>query len=324
MKIRLIKRAHQQPPHGKGVPMNWIKKLFRRGAPTLPPEPKGPAGEAAVINLEEASAVFEIVASVQTDVGCVRDTNEDGALFTRPQDPEVLRTKGVLALVADGMGGCSGGEFASAMAIAGIPRSYYVSQLGQSEALKEAFEKANREIFEAATENPALAGMGTTGVALAVCQGYAYAAYVGDSRIYLIRDGRIYLLTEDHSMVFEMVNKGFITREEARNHEERNVLLRSLGGRPEVEVSIWAEPMPIRQDDRFLLCSDGLHDLIDDVRILETAAELDNSAVALKLIEMAKEQGGYDNITVALLRVKSPTGEPLRDAKSTREILVAQ
>jgi protein phosphatase len=262
---------------------------------------------------------FTIVASVQTDVGLVRDLNEDNASFTRPRDPGVLQSKGMLALVVDGMGGCSGGEVASGMAVASIPRAYYESPAEPHQALKRAFEEANRKIFDSAAEDFTLAGMGTTAVALAIRGDQAFAAYVGDSRLYLIRAARIYQMTQDHSVVFDLVRKGLLTPEEARNHEDRNVLLRSLGGRAEVEVSVWDEPMTIRDGDQFLLCSDGLHDLVDNSEILSGVLSGDDVP---GLIGLAKERGGYDNITVALVRVQSAASGLPADAKATREIVV--
>jgi protein phosphatase len=272
----------------------------------------------------EPAKSYEVHASVQTDVGCVRDINEDSATFTRPQDPELLARKGLLTLVADGMGGCSGGEIASAMVIAWVPRAYYESPSAPHEALKEAFQKVNHEIFSAANKDLNLAGMGTTAVALAICGDLAYAAYVGDSRLYLIRDGRIYLMTQDHSLVFDLVQKGLITREDARNHEDRNVLVRSLGGRSEVEVSIWDEPMTVHEDDRFLLCSDGLHDLVEDPEILDAVLGADDDSATLKLIGLAKQRGGYDNVTAALVRIRGKSDLPAQDFKATREFQAQQ
>ena len=126
-------------------------------------------------------------------------------------------------------------------------------------------------------------------------------AYVGDSRLYLIRRGQIYRMSEDHSMVFEMVHQGLLTPEQARNHQDRNVLSRVLGSRPQVEVSCWDEPFPIKPGDRFLLCSDGLHDLVTDERMLELGMQGDIGEATARLVQAANENGGYDNIAVVLL-----------------------
>jgi PPM family protein phosphatase len=278
---------------------------------------------------EPSAKNLEVSPSILTDVGCVRENNEDRVLFDRPDNPQLLISKGVLTLVADGMGGCSGGELASSKVAESVPRSYFKSELEPHEALKQAFEKANQEVYKAAAEDPALAGMGTTGVALAIRGNQAFAAYVGDSRLYLIRCGKIYQMTEDHSVVFDMWRQGLISPEEARNHEDRNVLTRSLGGRPEVDVSVWNEPLTVLEEDRFLLCSDGLHDLVEDREMLEVVEGQAAESAVVSLIGMAKQRGGYDNVTVALLRVHGPNGvtppdTALQEIKVTREIPVAE
>jgi protein phosphatase len=246
-------------------------------------------------------AVLEIRASVATNPGCVRAANQDAALFTRPPDGQALATHGVIALLADGMGGHQGGEIASALACEKIPHHYFASSQPTAAALRAALETANREIYQAAQAQPELHGMGTTAVAFAITGGQGWLAYVGDSRLYLIRRGQIYRMSEDHSMVFEMVHQGLLTMDEARNHQDRNVLSRALGSHPQVEVSCWDEPFLIQPGDRFLLCSDGLHDLVTDEKILELARSGDVGAATERLVRAANENGGYDNISVILL-----------------------
>jgi protein phosphatase len=263
-------------------------------------------------------AAIEIYASVATNTGCVRAENQDAAIFARPSNDRALATRGVIALVADGMGGCQGGEVAAALACEKIPESYFSSDGPIPVALRAALEAANAEIYQAAQAQPGLRGMGTTAVALAVTSGYGWLAYVGDSRLYLIRRGQIYRMSEDHSMVFEMVHRGLLTREEARNHEDRNVLSRALGSRPQVEVSCWDEPFPIQPGDRFLLCSDGLHDLVTDEKMLELAGSGEVGAATEKLVRAANENGGYDNISVILLEAVDQAAARLRPGP-TRE-----
>src|SRR6267142_3538920 len=152
----------------------------------------------------------EVSVSVRTDVGCLRESNEDAGRFVKPSDPVVLENKGRLTVVADGMGGHSGGEVASALAVETIGRAYYNSTETPPESLKQAFEEANRRIYEAAIADQRLSGMGTTCTALVLYQDLAIAAHVGDSRLYLLREGELYLLTEDHSAVMEMVKLGII------------------------------------------------------------------------------------------------------------------
>jgi len=262
--------------------------------------------------------VLEIHASVATNRGCVRAENQDAAVFSRPADDRALSTHGVIALVADGMGGCNGGEVASAMACERIPRTYFAGNGPAPVALRAALETVNAEIYQAAQAQPDLRGMGTTAVAFAVTSSHGWLAYVGDSRLYLIRRGQIYRMSEDHSMVFEMVHKGLLTAAEARNHEDRNVLSRALGSRPQVEVSCWEEPFPIQPGDRYLLCSDGLHDLVTDEKMLDLARSGELSDATANLVRTANENGGHDNISVILL--EAVDAEPLRSRPApTRE-----
>lgn len=250
---------------------------------------------------------FEVEASVQTDVGRVREINEDSGRFSRPSDPATLATKGVLLIVADGMGGHSAGEVASGMTIELVPRLYYGSASPAPEALREAVEETNRQIYAASLADESKHGMGTTCTALALANDEAFAAHVGDSRLYMMREGKVYLLTEDHSAVMEMVKLGLITMEEARTHEDKNVILRALGTSPEVEVSTLT-PFRVRVGDKYLLCSDGLYDLVSDEEIeRELSAAEDIHAAGERLITMAKARGGHDNITVGILELVPAT-----------------
>ena len=267
-------------------------------------------------------AAFEIDASVQTDKGCVREINEDSGRMVRPADPQLLASKGTLVVVADGMGGHSAGEVASQMAADVVTRLYYETRAEPSAALKRAVEEANRQIHRAAAEDEAKHGMGTTCTALALCGGRAYAAHVGDSRLYMLRAGRLYQLSEDHSAVNEMVKLGIITKEQARTHEDKNVILRALGTVPEVEVSV-LEPFAVREGDRYLLCSDGLHDLVLEDEIASILSEsADIHAAGERLIALAKERGGHDNITVGIIAImpQGTAAAEAQDAPTTREV----
>jgi serine/threonine protein phosphatase PrpC len=245
--------------------------------------------------------ILEIHASAATNPGCIRSENQDAVIFARPPDNRALHTHGVIALVADGMGGCNGGEVASALACEKIPKAYFASNGPAPAALRGALEAVNTDIYQTAQAKPELRGMGTTAVAFAITSSHGWLAYVGDSRLYLIRRGQIYRMSEDHSMVFEMVHKGLITAEEARNHADRNVLSRALGSRPQVEVSCWDEPFPIQAGDRFLLCSDGLHDMVTDEKMLALARNGELNVATERLVRTANENGGHDNISVILL-----------------------
>jgi protein phosphatase len=266
---------------------------------------------------------YELVASVQTDKGCVREVNEDSGRFVRPSDPALLRAKGELLVVADGMGGHSAGEVASQMAVELVSRLYYEARADDAPAaLAAAVAEANRRIYAASQADENKRGMGTTCTALALKGGAAFAAHVGDSRLYMLRDGGIYQLSEDHSHVMEMVRAGLLTKEQARTHEDKNVILRALGTTPEVEVSV-VEPLGLRPGDFYLLSSDGLHDLVLDEeigRVVHGAGDV--HAACEQLIALAKERGGHDNITVGLVQIV-PAGTAAAEAggmRTTREV----
>lgn len=263
---------------------------------------------------------FDLVASMLTDVGCIRELNEDSGNFVQPEDPEVQASKGFLILVADGMGGHSAGEVASRMAVEVITRTYYEDGGDPQTALKKAFSEANRAIHSTAEKDESKAGMGTTCTALVLQNGTAISAHVGDSRLYLVREGAIYLMTEDHSAVMEMVKAGLITLEQARHHPDKNVILRAMGSHAEVEVTTWQEPFPVRAGDRFLLCSDGLYDMVEDDEIKGIVESQEPRSACERLIALAKERGGHDNISVGIVSLL-PAGESqTKPVPQTREV----
>jgi protein phosphatase len=271
---------------------------------------------------EQQRPAFEVVASVQTDKGCVREINEDSGRFVRPSDAAQVVERGSLMIVADGMGGHSAGEVASQLAADVVSRLYYEAEGTPAEALRHSVEEANRSIHAAAAADESKHGMGTTCTALALCGGHASAAHVGDSRLYMLRAGCLYQLSEDHSAVMEMVKLGLISKEEARTHEDKNVILRALGTSPEVEVSM-IEPFGLREGDRYLLCSDGLYDLVRDEEMTTLLNESEDiHAAGARLIELAKERGGHDNITVGIIAIM-PEGKGAAKAekmRATREV----
>ncbi len=243
----------------------------------------------------------EIDSCLLTDPGCQRESNEDWGEVFRPQTARVLEQRGILAVVADGMGGHQAGEVASRLAVETVGRVYYSSGSAPREALLRAFHEANRAVWKRARADERLSGMGATCTAVALHGSLACAAHVGDSRLYLVRAGGIYRLTEDHSAVMEMVKKGVLTLDEASRHEDRNVILRALGSHPEVNVSAWDQPLPTRPGDCFLLCSDGLHALVADEEMRAIVSGQDARAACQALIALARRRGGYDNITVGVL-----------------------
>jgi protein phosphatase len=246
---------------------------------------------------------YEIEGLVATDIGCHRQVNEDRASFIKPDDEERLARKGVLMIVADGMGGHAAGEMASSLAVEIISRVYYETSLEARAALEKAFHQANHEIYRTAQQDHKLSGMGTTCTALALCQGLAFCAHIGDSRLYLVRGGEIYLMSEDHSAVMEMVRRGLMSLEAARHHADKNIILRALGTHPELKIAVWEQPFPVQPEDRFVLCSDGLYDLVEDEEIKQAVLSAELQTACRNLIALAKERGGHDNITVGLLRL---------------------
>lgn len=238
----------------------------------------------------------------KTDLGLVRENNEDKFEFIEPDDPAVLARKGRVYAVADGMGGHSAGQIASELGLKIFIRTYYAEPSDDIAAsLKRAVQEANAYIVEVARSIPGRGGMGTTLTAAVVRDDDLFAAQVGDSRLYLLRNGDIRQITEDHSWVAEHVRRGTMTAEEAENSPHRNVITRSLGGAPEVEPDIFA--VKIRPGDRYLLCSDGLSGMVADDLLLQTANGDSPSVAAWNLVELANERGGKDNITVLILEV---------------------
>jgi serine/threonine protein phosphatase PrpC len=309
---------------------NWFPRKVSTSTPaksyTVDPAISTTGEHSALVRGESASAPLACEIYLQSDPGCVRSNNEDRGIYTIPSDSELQTSKGSLVVVADGMGGASAGEVASEMAVRLIPDAYYASPNPPALALKEAVEYASKEIHTASQRDPELRGMGTTCVALAIRGTESFMAYVGDSRLYLLRAGELYQLTEDHSVVFGMVRQGIITREQARNHDERNVLSLSMGGRPEVSASFWESAMAVRNGDKYLLCSDGLHDLVSDDRIKDFVSGFSAEAAVQNLIMAAKELGGHDNITVAIVHVRSNEVQLLSVAedKQTREFAIVR
>jgi protein phosphatase len=246
-----------------------------------------------------------LTAAARTDVGLRRSVNEDSFALA----PELG-----LYVVADGMGGHAAGKLASVLASEGAVSA--LRQLAQSSAsltekLRYCVAAANREIFETAQAKPELAGMGTTLVALLAGPGRIALAHVGDSRAYLIRGGLIRRLTDDHSLVAELVRRREITESAARGHPHRHVLTRALGVRGSVEADL-AELTPAAED-LVVMCSDGLTGHLQDEEIAEIALrDTDLATACARLIELANVRGGEDNTTVALVRCDGagPAGPP--------------
>ena len=266
-----------------------------------------------------------IIATVRTDPGCVREANEDSGRHVQPNDADTRLQKGTLTIVADGMGGHASGEVASQMAVELISEIYYSENgLSAPDALRNAIEIANEQIYEASESGEEFSGMGTTVIALVLQNDTAFCAHVGDSRLYRFRNGNLEMLTIDHSQVMEMVAQGIITMEQARNHDDKNVILRAVGTQPFVEVEV-SDEFEVVVGDTFLLCSDGLSDMLEDTGIEAILrSEPDLHTASEKLISAAKDNGGHDNITASIVRIEARNNtETSRNVRITREVEMA-
>ncbi|WP_335583025.1 Stp1/IreP family PP2C-type Ser/Thr phosphatase [Comamonas serinivorans] len=241
-----------------------------------------------------------------SDVGRLRQNNEDSVLWDSALG---------LAILADGMGGYNAGEVASRMAVEHVrdglhrwqtqtPRPYGLRQLKR--ALATCTDEANRAIFDAAHTNPSYAGMGTTLVCLSLAEeGRVIVAHAGDSRAYRLRDGALTQLTRDHSLLQEQVDAGLLTPEQVHVFGYRNFITRALGVEDTVVLDI--HDFDVNPGDLYLLCSDGLTDMVDDADIQAVLASSgDLPGKARTLVEWANRNGGRDNVTVLLTEVQTP------------------
>jgi Serine/threonine protein phosphatase len=237
--------------------------------------------------------VTVLLAHALTDIGKVRETNEDSFVCQPP-----------LFVVADGMGGHVAGEVASKMAAETIGGHFAAARdsAAPQALLSEAIVQANRLIFQKARDNSECAGMGTTVTAAIVDGKMLYWAHVGDSRLYLLHDGALSQVTEDHSLVEELVKKGTITPAEALLHPQRNILTRAVGTGEQVKVDTGS--LALAAGDKVFLCTDGLTNMVADGDIAASlGAEGDGAAQLNALVAKAKGAGGLDNITAILICV---------------------
>ncbi|MDQ1913184.1 Stp1/IreP family PP2C-type Ser/Thr phosphatase [Paenibacillus sp. GD4] len=246
----------------------------------------------------------------QSDIGRVRMVNEDRAVV---QD----ELNGLsLAIVADGMGGHQAGDIASQMAVELIQFQLQTLHREMSieerkQLVKSAVEIANEKIFEFASRRENYHGMGTTVVVVLADEQHVVVAHIGDSRAYRVHKGQMEQLTEDHSLVNELVKSGQITREEAFHHPRRNVLTRALGTEPTIEVDV--RDIAWEQGDVLLLCSDGLSSLVDQEKLtVHITGEGSLEEKVVRLISEALNAGGDDNVTVVLM-------ESARDSDSAND-----
>ncbi len=232
----------------------------------------------------------------KSDRGRKRRQNEDYFGIFEPENEELMTSRGVLAVLADGMGGHFSGGEASRMAVEVLGEAYFKGEEKAEKVLESSFLTANNEVFGRVGDGKnGLAG--TTLTAVALFPDHFIIAHAGDSRVYLARSGRMDQLTKDHSLVGEMMHKGILKREEARNHPKRNIITRAVGLREDVGPDITG-PARFVAGDRILICSDGLYSMLKDEEIAEILVSNDPAAACKALVEKSNEKGGDDNITV--------------------------
>lgn len=256
-----------------------------------------------------AHSHFHLEVASATDAGAIRSFNEDSIAA----DSDL----GLLVL-ADGMGGYKAGDVASSIAT-GLVMDYLKRILSEmapstirstklsreSMAVKSTIEKTNLAIYQTAQTDSKYTGMGTTIVLILFHHGLATIAHVGDSRLYRLRQGRLELLTHDHSLLQEQVEMGLISSEDAKVSHNRNLVSRALGVEAEIRVDI--SEHNVQPNDIYLLCSDGLNDMVDDADIELAISELRNNLAlaATQLVQMANDNGGHDNVSVLIAKVRN-------------------
>ncbi|MFO0952225.1 MAG: protein phosphatase 2C domain-containing protein [Isosphaeraceae bacterium] len=250
-----------------------------------------------------------IIDASATDTGLRRSNNQDSHAIVRASNPEVWRQRGHLFMVADGMGAHAVGELASKMACDNIPHTYTKAKGGgPTEAIVKAYKEVGGLIHSRATANSDFKGMGTTCTTLLLLSEGALVAHVGDSRAYRVRKRRIDQLSFDHSMVWELMRRKLLPPDEANIAVPKNVITRSLGPDPNVEVDVEG-PLAVEPNDVYLLCSDGLSGQVTDPEMGVFAENFHPKDACRYLLSLANLRGGPDNITVIVLRV-GPWVEP--------------
>jgi serine/threonine protein phosphatase PrpC len=235
--------------------------------------------------------------SAKTDVGLVRKANEDNL-------GNALTPNGHVFVVCDGMGGHVGGAKASQIAVSSI-LEFFMKQEYENlfTAIDRSLQFANEQIYAVSIAEPELHGMGTTATILIIKGDACYIGHVGDSRIYLKSDGKLNRITKDHSFVQTLVDSGVISDEEAEHHPKKNQILKALGIAPIIEPTVAGAPIYAKAGDCFLLCSDGLNGMVNDLSMEMMIDEKDLDRSASILIQAAKDSGGHDNISVALVGI---------------------
>jgi serine/threonine protein phosphatase PrpC len=292
------------PPH---VVTPALEQVVRR-ALVFDPAGRWPNVDTFKAELVRLSGTVTIHASVLTDVGMVRELNEDAVMAAEyRRDSQVEPAQNLLYVIADGMGGAAAGELASAIAV-GVIRKHVEQGVADSpsinaqQLLQEALEAANTQILDYQAAHAEARGMGSTGVSTLIIPPEAAVAWVGDSRAYFYDHGGLRQLTKDHSLVQRLIEIGQLTPEEARHHEHKNVITRSLGARQNGPAGAESLSMRLKRGDKLLMCSDGLTAHVDDAEIAAILHKYsDPREAARELVVAANAGGGSDNISVAVI-----------------------
>lgn len=251
----------------------------------------------------ELTALAKVSIGAKTDLGRVRENNEDKFEFYIPDDDLTLASRGQVFVVCDGMGGHAAGQIASELASKTFI-DVYLSHPSASveDALKEALAAANRYVFLVSKSVAARRGMGTTLTALVLLQDQAYVVQVGDSRMYRLRSGELLQITEDHTYMNEMIRMGTLTPEQAANHPQKHVITRAVGVDEFVSCDLFQ--FTIEEGDTYFLCSDGVLNHLDDDAILAVLNSNGPAQAAWKMVGQALQGGGSDNTTAIVLKVE--------------------
>jgi serine/threonine protein phosphatase PrpC len=292
------------PPH---VVSPALEQVVRR-ALIFDPAARWPNVDALKAELVRLAGIMRLRAAVLTDVGMVRELNEDSIMAIEYQRDSLIEpARNFLYVVADGMGGAEAGEMASAIAVAAI-RNYVEAKLQAGNAgdirqlMRDALEEANGKILEYQAAHTEARGMGSTAVSTLIVPPEAAVAWVGDSRAYLCDQGGLRQITKDHSLVQRLIEIGQITSEEARHHEHKNVITRSLGARQSGPAGAESLGLRLKRGDRLLLCSDGLTAHVDDESIGDILRRhSDPYEAARELVVAANAGGGTDNVSVVVV-----------------------
>jgi serine/threonine protein phosphatase PrpC len=294
------------PPH---VVSPALEQVVRR-ALLFDPAARWPNVDALKAELVKLAGIIRVRAAVLTDVGMVRELNEDSIMAVEFQRDSLIEpAQNFLFVVADGMGGAEAGEMASAIAV-GTIRDYVAEQLKTRKPdenkllLQDALEHANRKILDYQTANIEARGMGSTGVGVLILPPEATVAWVGDSRAYFYDQSGFRQISKDHSLVQRLIEIGQITAEEARHHEHKNVITRSLGARQTGLAGAESVQLRLKRGDRLLLCSDGLTAHVDDPEIAAILRKhSDPYEAARELVVAANAGGGTDNVSVVVILI---------------------